>query len=189
MKPARRRPVTYDDLRRVPEHMVAEIIEGELVTGPRPASRHALASSGILRGLDRFHGPPGNPDQPGGWWILSEPELHLGADVLVPDIAGWRHERMAVLPDVAAFTQAPDWICEVLSASTAQIDRSRKMHIYARERVAHLWLVDPVAKTLEVYRLEGERWLVASTHGGAGRVRAEPFDAIELDVARWWLEP
>ncbi len=168
--------------------MVAEIIEGELVTSPRPASRHAFASSVVLSDLmGQFHGP-GAPGRLGGWWILYEPELHLGADVIVPDLAGWRHERMPVVPDVAAFEQAPDWICEVLSASTAQIDRGRKMRIYAREEVGHLWLVDPLARTLEVYRREGERWVVTGTHGGVARVRVEPFDAIELDLARWWLE-
>ncbi len=115
MKSARRPSATYDDLRRVPEHMVAEIIEGELVTSPRPASRHAFATSVMLSDLlGKFHGPPGAPGRLGGWWILFEPELHMGADVLVPDIAGWRHERMPVVPDVAAFEQAPGWACEVL---------------------------------------------------------------------------
>src|SRR5882724_12528067 len=108
MSSARRRPVTYDDLVKVPEHMVAEIIGGELLTSPRPASPHALAAAGILRDLAGFHGPPGGPARPGGWWILMEPELHLGADVLVPDIAGWRHERMAAMPNVSAFELAPN---------------------------------------------------------------------------------
>jgi Uma2 family endonuclease len=189
MSSARRRPVTYDDLAKVPEHMVAEIIGGELVTSPRPASPHALAAAGILRDLAGFHGPPGGPARPGGWWILMEPELHLGADVLVPDIAGWRHERMAAVPNVAAFELAPDWVCEVVSPSTAQIDRARKMQIYARESVGHLWLVDPLARTIEAYRLRAGQWIVASTHGGSEPIRAEPFDGVEIDPARWWLEP
>ncbi|MGH7819713.1 MAG: Uma2 family endonuclease [Candidatus Binatia bacterium] len=188
MKPAKR-AATYEDLCKVPEHLVAEIIDGELITSPRPASPHALAASGIGSDLwTRFNRPPGDPESPGGWWILHEPELHLGPDVIVPDLAGWRRERMPSLPNVAAFTLAPDWACEVVSPSTGWIDRGRKMRIYAREGVRHLWMVDPIARTVEVYRLEGDRWIVAATHGGAGPMRAEPFAEVELDVSRWWLE-
>src|SRR5437899_8974257 len=155
---APRRRATYADLLAVPEHLVAEIIDGELLTSPRPASPHALAASAIGSALfDRFNGPPGGANRPGGWWILFEPELHLGEDVLVPDHAGWRRERMATLRNVAAFTQAPDWVGEVVSPATAAIDRGRKLHIYAREGVDNLWLVDPLARTLEVYRLESGR--------------------------------
>jgi Uma2 family endonuclease len=109
--------------------------------------------------------------------------------VIVPEIAGWTRERLPLLPKVAAFTLPPDWACEVVSPTTGAIDRGRKMRIYARERVAHLWLLDPLARTLEVYRLEKDRWIVASTHGGSGAARAEPFDAVELLLARWWLDP
>lgn len=188
MDPARRR-ATYDDLLEVPDHLVAEIIDGNLYATPRPASPHARASSII--GIDiggPFDRSSRGSDGPGGWWILDEPELHLGADIVVPDLAGWRRDRLAVLPNVAFFEQAPDWVCEVVSPSTATIDRRHKIHIYSREHVAHLWLVDPLAKTLEVYRLETDRWLLISTHAGSERIHAEPFDAIELDLSRWWLE-
>ena len=184
-----RRRATYADLRAVPDTMVAEILDGELYATPRPSSPHALASSAI--GIDiggPFHRVPNGPEHPGGWWILDEPELHLGPDVVVPDLAGWRRETMPVVPNVAAFTQAPDWVCEVVSPATAAMDRVRKTRIYARESVGHLWLVDPLAKTLEVYRLDGRQWIVASTHTGSEVVRAEPFGAIELALARWWLE-
>ena len=184
-----RRRATYEDLCKVPDTMVAEILEGELYATPRPASPHALAASGIGSDLfGRFHRPPNGSGEPGGWWILFEPELHLGADVIVPDVAGWRRETLPVLPNVAAFTQAPDWVCEVVSPTTAGMDRVRKMRIYARESVEHLWLVEPLAKTLEVYRLESGRWVVASTHAGDERVCAEPFEAAELEIKRWWLE-
>jgi Uma2 family endonuclease len=184
-----KRRATYEDLLRVPDNKVAELLDGELVVSPRPAARHARAASGLGVGLGPFDfgsGPGGK--EPGGWWVLDEPELHLGKDVLVPDLAGWRRTRMPIIPDVAAFELAPDWVCEVVSPSTVRHDRLRKMRIYARESVAHLWLVDPIAQTLEVYRLEGGRWVVFGTFGGDEKVRAEPFDAIELDLARLWLE-
>jgi Uma2 family endonuclease len=188
MEPARRR-ATYEDLIKVPEHMVAEIVDGELYASPCPASPHARVASVMGSDLGGpFDRPPGGSGEPGGWWFLFEPELHLGPDVMVPDIAGWRRERMPVIPNVAYFEQAPDWACEVVSPSTGILDRRRKMPVYARESVSHLWIVDPILKTLEVYRLESGRWVVASTHGGDDRVRAEPFDAIEIDIARWWLE-
>jgi Uma2 family endonuclease len=186
---APKRRATYADLLEVPEHLVAEIIDGELVTSPRPALPHALAASALGSVLfDRFNRPPGGGDAPGGWWVLYEPELHFGEDVLVPDLAGWRRERVPVIPDAAAFALPPDWACEVISPSTARIDRARKMRVYGREGVANLWIVDPNARTLEVYRLEGGRWIVASTHAGGETVRAEPFAAVEIDMRRWWGE-
>ena len=169
--------------------MVAEIIDGELFATPRPASPHALAAS-MLGGtlIEAFVGDPGRGGVPGGWWILFGPEMHFGDDVLVPDLAGWRRERMATVPDVPFFDLAPDWVCEVISPSTAAVDRSRKMRVYARERSRHLWIVDPILRTLEVYRLEGGRWVVAGTHAGAEAVCAEPFEALALDLGRWWLQ-
>ncbi|MGE0679876.1 MAG: Uma2 family endonuclease [Candidatus Binatia bacterium] len=188
MNPAQRR-ATYDDLLKVPDILVAEILDGELFTSPRPAFPHARATS-VLRGvLDPFDRRIGSPGGLGGWWILFEPELHFGADVLVPDLAGWRRERMPVLPNEAYVELAPDWVCEVVSPSTARVDRVRKVPIYARKGVGYLWLVDPLQQTLEVFRLEGRHWVLVSTHGGAEIVRAAPFEALELDMDRWWLEP
>ncbi len=184
-----KRRATYDDLMKVPEWKVAEIIDGELIVSPRPATPHAHAGSAMSYDVGgRFHGPPGTPDRPGGWWILVEPELHFRDDVLVPDWAGWRRERLSEMPNAAFITQPPDWVCEVISPSTGAIDRSRKMRIYAREGVAHLWLIEPLVRTLEVYRLDAERrWVVVENFGGDDVVRAEPFDAIELALERWWL--
>lgn len=185
-----KRYATYEDLEEVPDTKVAELIEGDLIVSPRPASPHARSATALGSDLfGGFDGPPGGAGKPGGWWILFEPELHFGRNVLVPDLAAWRREHMAVLPNTAAFTQAPDWVCEVVSPSTGAVDRGRKMAIYAREGVAHLWIVDPIARTLEVYRLEGERWIVASTRGGDDPVAAEPFEAVTLDPARGWLGP
>ena len=184
------RRATYDDLLELPENVVGEILDGELIVSPRPASPHALARSAIGGGLfPPFNRRGGGTGGPGGWWILDEPELHLHGDVVVPDVAGWRRERMPSLPSTVAFELPPDWVCEVVSPSTTRIDRKRKMPIYAREQVAHLWLVDPLARTLEVLRLEGGRWSVLAVHAGDERVRAEPFDAIELELSSWWAGP
>ena len=188
MEPARRK-VTYDDLRTVPPHLIAEIVAGELHTTPRSSAPHARASSAVGQDLSPFDRRPGGLGGPGGWWILDEPELHLGEDVMVPDVAGWRHERMPSIPNVAFFEMAPDWVCEVVSPTTGRLDRIGKMPIYARERLSHLWLVDPAAHTLEVYRLEEGRWVVAQTLGGDDLVRAEPFSAVEIDLSRWWIPP
>ncbi|OFW29936.1 MAG: hypothetical protein A3H97_03885 [Acidobacteria bacterium RIFCSPLOWO2_02_FULL_65_29] len=181
--PVRRR-ATYADLLAVPDHLVAEILDGELHTSPRPAPRHAVASSGLVGDLsaafDRGRGGPG------GWWILFEPELHLGPDVIVPDVAGWRRTRLPAIPESAFFTLAPDWVCETLSPSTERIDRGKKLAIYAREGLFHLWLVNPIAETLEAYRLEQGRWLLLETFSGDVAPRIEPFDAIAIELWRLW---
>jgi Uma2 family endonuclease len=188
---APKRRATYEDLMQVPDTKVAEILDGELFVSPRPASPHAWASTGIgavVHSSFNGDGQPGNPAQPGGWWIVFEPELHFSQDVVVPDIAGWRCERMPVFPAVPFFTLAPDWVCEVVSPSTGRIDRSRKMRIYARERVAHLWLVDPLLRTIEVYRLgDAGLWTVSGVWAGDERARLEPFAEIELALGRFWL--
>jgi Uma2 family endonuclease len=178
------RPATYEDLLALPEHVVGEIIHGELVVSPRPAPLHAVASSALGGGLNPpFQFGDGGP---GGWWILFEPELHLGEHVLVPDLAGWRRERMPEMPKEAFFNVAPDWVCEVISPSNARIDRGAKSLIYAKHDVSHLWFVDPAARTVEVQRNEGGRWVVVGAHGGTDRVRLEPFEAVELKLGRLW---
>ncbi len=173
----------------LPENVVGEILDGELFASPRPAVAHALAASRIYGALIPAEGDaPTSGGSTAGWWILFEPELHLGPDVLVPDLAGWRRTRVPTLPDVAAMTIAPDWACEVISPSTGAIDRGRKMRIYAREGVAHLWFVDPTPRTLEVYRLEAGRWIVLATHAGPEMANVEPFADFALDMRRWWRD-
>src|SRR5262249_49100798 len=160
--PRTKRPATYEDLKRVPDTMVGEILDGELIATPRPASPHARAAPVLLTDLaGPFDCDKGGPGGPGGWWLLVEPELHLHGDVVGPGGAGWRRERMPVMPSVPAFELPPDWICEVLSPRTVRHDRLQKMRIYAREAVSFLWFVEPVERTLEVYRLEGTRWTTA----------------------------
>jgi Uma2 family endonuclease len=180
------RPATYADLVALPDTLVAEVVDGELHASPRPAPRHALAGSAIGgRLVQPYQDGAGGP---GGWWILDEPELHLGPNVLVPDLGGWRRSRLPQLPETTYFSLSPDWICEVLSPSTAQLDRAKKLAIYARERVAHAWLIDPLARTLEVLRLEHGRWVILGTHAGSEVVRAEPFVEIDLGLDGLWAD-
>ena len=186
MTAAAKRRATYEDLLRVPEHLIAELIDGELYVMPRPALPHVRAGS--VLGSDIGTPFDWGPGGPGGWIILQEPELQLGEDVLIPDIAGWCRERMPKIPKVLRMDLAPDWICEILSPSTRNIDRTIKAAIYAREGVRHLWLIDPIARALEVYRLEGGIWNPVADFCNDAVVRAEPFHAIELDLARLWIE-
>ena len=179
------RPATYEDLVSVPDHLVAEIVDGELWTSPRPAPRHAVAHSVLLGELVQPFGQ--GRGGPGGWWILLEPELHLGEHALVPDIAGWRRERMPRLPETAYFPLPPDWVCEVISPSTGVLDRAKKLRVYAEHGVAHTWIVDPILRTLEVLRRNSAgEWVVAAAYGGTVTVRAEPFGAIDLHLATLW---
>jgi Uma2 family endonuclease len=186
-----RRRATYADLCAVPDRYVAEIIGGELFVSPRPSAPHAIATSMLSGDLRPFNRRRGGSGGPGGWWILMEPELHLGEfdprdEVLVPDLAGWRRERMPGKPEGAGQTLPPDWVCEVLSPSTARIDRVRKMQVCARVRVPQVWHVDPVAKTLEVFRLRDDVYAQVEAYEGTGRVRPEPFADVEFSLAAWW---
>lgn len=175
---------TYQDVLNAPAHQVAEIIRGTLSLSPRPRALHARSSSrlgGELSGpFDRGRGGPG------GWVLLDEPELHLGQDILVPDLAGWRRTTMPEIPDEPFFTLAPDWVCEVLSTSTEQIDRADKVPLYAASRVAHAWLLSPTARTLEVLELDGRTYRLLSTYKNDERVRAPPFESFELELGVLW---
>jgi Uma2 family endonuclease len=174
---------TYDDLREVPDHFVAEMFDGELYASPRPAVPHGNAADAVLTEIRRSFHHKG----PQGWVILSEPELHLRRDVLVPDLAGWRRTRLPNVPGDAYITLAPDWICEVLSASTEAIDRGKKLAVVAREGVAHAWLIHPLQRSLEVITLEAGQWTRPERYEGETKVRAKPFDAIELELATLWI--
>ena len=175
--------------RNAPAHLVAEIIDGELSLLPRPRPRHAHGATRLAGRLSAFGDPRG--DDPGGWIILVEPELHLGArpDVVVPDLAGWRRERTSddfLDPVRNGIALAPDWCCEVLSPSTEKRDRGRKLAIYHREGVGHVWFVSPAMQTVEVLRRADIGWLLVATFEGNEVVRAEPFDAVALDLAGLW---
>jgi len=182
-----KRRATYEDLLRVPDTIVAEIVDGELVVSRRPASPHAFAATEIAADLlPAFHGARARSG-PGGWWVLPEPELHLGDDVLVPDLAAWRCDRMPAVPNTPAFVMAPDWLCEIISPSSVRHDRIKKMRCYAREGVTSVWLVDPLARTLETFRLETDHWTVVGSHADDEVVHVEPFAGLEIQLGRWWL--
>lgn len=187
VKPARdRRDELYEEYLAQPAHVRAEIIGGTLYVLPRPGPRHTNVASGVGGELrSPFQRGRGGP---GGWWILGEPELHLSLkEPIVPDVAGWRVERMPALPETAYFTLPPDWVCEVVSRSTERIDREEKLPYYAAHRVGHVWLIDPIDKRLELYALGDDgTWRTVRVHEGDDAVRAEPFDAIELELGALW---
>lgn len=179
-----KRKATYQDVLDAPEHEVAEIINGELRLSPRPGGRATAAGTGLAGELVRpfSHGRGG----PGGWIVLVEPELHIGDEIVVPDLAGWRIERLPMVPDAAFISVVPDWVCEVLSPSTERMDRAEKMPWYASIGVSHAWLVHPMRRTLEAFRLHEAKWLAIAVHKDDERARIEPFDAIELELALLW---
>nr|VFJ50606.1 MAG: Endonuclease, Uma2 family (restriction endonuclease fold) [Candidatus Kentron sp. FW] len=183
-----RRLATYEDVLNAPRECVAQLIHGQLYTLPRPASRHALAGSHLRVALG--YGQPGNGNGggngTGGWWILYEPEVHLGSHVLVPDIAGWQRERMPEFPDVAYIEIVPDWVCEILSPSNAKLDRGVKMPLYATFGTGYLWLVDPQLQTMEVFVLHEGKWLLWKVFKENDRITAPPFEGMGFNLGMLW---
>ena len=185
-EPAKKR-ATYEALYTIPENMTGEIIDGELIVTPRPSRKHTITST-LLGGEivpPYCHGRGGGP---GGWIIIIEPEIGFGEDILVPDLAGWKRERFPETEETNWISVAPDWVCEVLSPGTARNDRIKKMRVFARHGVRHAWLIDPILLTLEIYRLESGRWLLLEAFAEDDKVRAEPFQEIEIDLGVLWLE-
>lgn len=177
----------YRQLCALPENVIGEILAGELVVSRRTAVRQAAAKTGVASAINfLFDRRTNGEDSPGGWWILVEPELHLGEEVLVPDVAGWKRETLAELPDVAAMTVAPDWVCEILSPGSARRDKKQKARSYQIAGVTWYWLVDPAERLVEAFRREGEFWVRLGVWTDEDRARIEPFDAVELELERWW---
>jgi Uma2 family endonuclease len=181
-----KKPATYEDVLNAPEHFIAEVLDGELFLSPRPAPPHAQTTT-TLTGI-LFSPLQEGIGGPGGWRFLFEPELHLGPDILVPDLGGWRRERLPRVPKAAFLTIAPDWACEVVSPSTGRIDRVKKLPIYAREGVSHVWLIEPLKRTLEVFRLTSGQLTLAKAYGNENVVRIEPFENFEFELSRIWPE-
>lgn len=178
---------TYEDLFHIPENTTGEIIDGELIVTPRPSRKHVYTATALGNEV----GPPfqfGRGGGPGGWIILYEPEIKLGENIMVPDLAGWRRERFPRSEETNWISVAPDWACEVLSPSTLRVDKIRKMPIYAQYGIPHFWLIDPLARTLDVFRLESGKWVVAGLFVEDDKARAEPFQDIAIELANLWLE-
>lgn len=178
-----RKFATYQDIVDLPEHIVGEIIHGQLVTHHRPPPIHAHALTvATMMVFSQFHRNPDNRDK---WWIFREPELRLGPNILVPELTGWRRERLPALPP-AYFELSPDWVCEIILPDTARVDRADKMPIYAEYGVSFLWLIDPALHTLEAFVLRDGRWLLEHVYQEDDQVRAVPFDAIAFPLADLW---
>jgi len=189
-----RRKATYDDLLAAPDDVTTELIDGELFMSPQPKMRHSIAASAIGGEVRHAFGRRRAPDDglPGGWWILHEPECHLALDkrVTVPDLAGWRRERMPNPPrDTHKVTVVPDWVCEVLSPSSRGFDSVIKMNAYLAAGVSWVWLVEPRDLRVDVFQREGNAWEQVASIEGSVRARLPPFDEVELDLAEWWEEP
>ncbi|MBF0474802.1 MAG: Uma2 family endonuclease [Deltaproteobacteria bacterium] len=186
-EPAKKK-ATYEDLYGVPENMTGEIIYGELTVTPRPSTKHILTTSALNAKII----PPyyfGDGGGPGGWIILIGPEIALVENILVPDLAGWKRDRFPKRQEHNWIDVVPDWVCEVLSPSTALRDRTKKMAIYAEYGVGYLWFIDPVHMTVDIFRLESSRWVPLGVFGGNEKVRLEPFQQIEIDLGHLWLVP
>lgn len=177
-------PATYADIEAAPPHLVAEIINGELMTHPRPSPRHGTAATSLA---DELTGPfQKGRGGPGGWIFVLESEIKFGGDILVPDVAGWRRQRLSSCPERNYFETVPDWVCEILSASTEKRDRTLKMRIYGNAGIHHFWLIDPRLQILEVFENEQGRWMKAGDWNSDDQVRAPPFDAISFSLADLW---
>ena len=181
-----KRRASYQDVLDAPPEVVAEVLGGELYQFSRPAGPHAA----VAWVLGELLGPPFRRGRggPGGWILLPEPELHLAEEIAVPDLAGWRRERLPAVENVPYFTLAPDWLCEVISRSTEKVDRAKKLPIYAAHGVRNVWLVNPMTRTLEVLRRHDGLWLTLAVHCDDATIRAEPFDAIEIDLGELWAD-
>lgn len=185
------RAATYEDLLAVPDHLTAELIDGQIYAMARPRVKHADSNTAMASDLRSSFGRRKPGAGPGGWVILSEPELHLGTPdpkllVLAPDLAGWRRERMPEAPDTPAVELVPDWVCEVLSPGTESHDRIRKMEWYGRSGVRWAWIVDANARSVEVYEHDGRIWQFHGGVVGGSPARLQPFEAVEFDLSEWW---
>jgi Uma2 family endonuclease len=179
-----KKPATYEDLFDLPEHLVAEILDGEPFVSPRPGPYETNVS--LLLGTILVHefGPESSGRDE--WRIVLQPELHLGADTITPDLAGWRRERMPKLPSGPQFDLAPDWVCETTSAGTVRLDRMRKRPCYARHAIPWLWMLDAGERSLEAYELLDSHWMFVGIYADEEKVRTVPFDAVEIALRDLW---
>lgn len=180
---------TYDDLLALPEGQRAEIIGGAMVTPPPPLPRHGRAQRVVGRIIGGAFDDDDGLGGPGGWWILPGVDVRLSPhDIVKPDIAGWRRERLPDPWDMRPIDVIPDWICEVLSPSNVADDRLRKRRLYAEHGVAFYWLLDPSERTLEALRLDqaSRAWIEVGSYDDSSVARIDPFDAIAIEVGRFF---
>ena len=174
----------YAELEALPSNMVGEIISGALHAHPRPTRRHGRAAGELFAELHSpFRRSRGGP---GGWVFIPEHELHLGQHIVVPDISGWKQERYPIDETTPFSAVPPDWLCEVLSPSSARLDRFQKLPIYAGHGVKHCWFVDPIEKTLEVFILDNGTYKLGPTFTDNAPVTAPPFEVHTFDLGLLW---
>ena len=179
---------TYDDLAALPEDVKAEVVRGALEVSPAPLPRHAR----VQRTLGRVVGGAFDDDDgeggPGGWWILPEVDVRLTRhDIVRPDVAGWRRERLPDPGDLRPIDVVPDGICEITSPSNARRDRVDKARLYLEAGVPFYWIVDPETRVLEALVRDGARWVEAGRFSDGDVVRLAPFEAIEIKITRLFL--
>jgi Uma2 family endonuclease len=182
-----RRRATYEDLLALPEGVRAELIGGEIVVQPAPLPKHLKPQGALRRSIGGPFDDDHGADGPGGWYIFIEAEVRFGAEVVRPDLSGWRRERLKN-PNQRPFDVVPDWTCEVISPSTASRDRVYKRRLYAKHGVAFYWIVDPQARTLEALESNHGVWVDAGTFDDTAVTRIRPFEAVEIAVGRLFLE-
>ena len=181
-----KRKATYQDLYKIPDNATGEIIDGEIIVTPRPSRKHVICTTALGAAVTAPY-QFGQGNGPGGWIFAIEPEIGLGEQIMVPDLAGWKRERFPVEEDHNWISAVPDWVCEILSPSTFRTDKVKKMPVYAHHGVGHIWLIDPVAMTMDVFRLESGKWVLLVSFAENDKLRAEPFQEIEIDLEALWL--
>ena len=176
----------YAALEALPHDLTGEIVDGQLHATPRPGPQHVRAASVLVMDI----GPPFHRGRggPGGWQIIAEPEVHFirKIELTVPNIAGWRRERLPSMPKTAFFEIVPDWICEIASPSTGRYDRHTKLPAYERHGVPIVWLLHPVQRWLEVHVLEDGGYACSGRIEGDAPIRQPPFEVVAIDVP--WSE-
>ncbi len=178
----------YADLLALADDVRAEILAGHIITTPAPLPKHSKAQ----RALGRFVGGPFDDDDghggPGGWWIFVEVDVEFGThDIVRPDLSGWRRERLVDPGDKRPIQVAPDWVCEILSPSTATRDKVAKRKLYAQHGVRHYWIVDVDARTLEAFELRDGHWTLLDSYDDTATARIPPFGRVQLTVDRLFL--
>ncbi len=178
---------TYEDLYKIPDNQTGEIIDGQLIVTPRPSRKHVICATALGAAVTAPY-QFGQGNGPGGWIFAIEPEIGLGEQIMVPDLAGWRRGRFPIEEDHNWISAVPDWVCEILSPGTFRTDKVKKMPIYAHHGVGHIWLVDPVAMTMDAFRLESGKWVLLGSFAENDKVRVEPFQQIQINLEVLWLE-